>query len=92
MAYPVYKSEEDYLDILRLLPASESNNAMPYADWLENLEGHKKLVASQGYIPHGIEINPSAVKVWREKQNLPLCRKSIAAYAMFELGRLLSGS
>jgi hypothetical protein len=86
---PFYATEQDYRDVLRLVPAAESCGAIPYADFLKFVEKARAQATMGGYLPVRVKIEPQAVKVWCEAKGVPVCRKSISAYGMAMLGNRL---
>jgi hypothetical protein len=85
VSLPWYSTEEDYVAILEMVPASESASALPYREFISYLETLESGVALGGQLPMRIEITPGAIKAWCENNNTPVCRKAIADYAHMQM-------
>jgi len=79
---PWYESAEDFAAILKKIPGSESKDALDYDAWIKTIENAELALRQRGQEPVRITIKPSAIDSWARKQSLPVCRRTIARYAM----------
>ena len=82
---PWYSTEQDYKEILELVPPSESAKALPYKDFVAYLEKLERGVALGGQFPVRVEIKADAVKAWCKDNNQAFCRKSISEYSAIKM-------
>jgi hypothetical protein len=82
---PWYESAEDFEKILRMIPEAESQDALDYQAWTKTIDEAEASLRRRGQEPVRITIKPAAIDSWARKQSLPVCRRTIARYALENL-------
>lgn len=82
---PWYESIDDFAAILKMLPATEASNSMAYSAWMHSVEEAEKALIKRGMIPVRIIVKPNKLETWAKEKLLPLCRKTVAQYALESL-------
>ncbi len=82
---PWYENADDFAAILQMIPATESRNAVTYQAWVHSIVEAEKTLIMRGMIPIRISVKPEKLGAWAGNKSLPLCRQTIAQYAMEKL-------
>lgn len=83
---PWYESAKDFEEILRMIPGAESQDALDYQAWTKTIEEAEAALRRRGQEPVRITIKPAVIASWAQRQSLPVCRRTIARYALENLG------
>jgi hypothetical protein len=74
---PWCETEQDYLSVFAMLPASERQELIScdaFRAWIENQE---KIFQDKGLITRRIPVSPAAIKAWCDANGYQVCRVSI---------------
>ena len=78
---PWYACEEDFLAVIRMLPAEERNGAVSYQEFSAWIDAEEDAFYQSGVSTWRVTVKASALKTWCNANHLPVCNSSIERYA-----------
>jgi len=76
-----YETEEDYLNVIAMLPASEQQDAKSFDALRAETEDLEKRYREKGFTPRHIPIIPDTIKAWCKANGYSVCKVSIVHFA-----------
>src|SRR5690348_1823218 len=75
-----YETEDSYLAMLAMLPASERQNPFAYNVFRAQTIAGVEELKRRGLIPYRVPIDAAAVKAWCDANNKSVCRASLSTF------------
>jgi hypothetical protein len=74
-----YETEQDYLDVIAMLPISE-RKAIPFEAFRAGIENKEASLRNRGAVTRRIPVSPAAIRSWCNANGYPVCKVSIVCY------------
>jgi len=81
-----YETEEDFNEVLALLPLSETIGGS-YQNWIQRAQGIEQSLRHAGHITSRVIVKAAAVKVWCYECNRPFTRDSLNRFVYEQIAR-----
>lgn len=85
VAVPWY-SEEDYAQMVVLLPEELRQEAVPYEQWQSASAMEEDAIRSAGRVPVRVIVEPAEIETWCRHHEVPLSKEAITAFTGMRLG------
>lgn len=71
-----YETEQDYLNVVAMLPISERQD-IPFEAFRAKIENEEVYLQNKGVITRRIPVSPTTIKAWCDANGYPVCKVSI---------------